>query len=116
MSALASSSHRSRMPTGISLACFNPPDRFGRKLTLRRDARGSAAAVVPLEEQNRCAWHAAQIDEGLQLVEKSCSQAAKVRAPQRPPPAFPGFIKPSALPASNSSTLSGPAQYPVHSC
>jgi RNA polymerase sigma-70 factor (ECF subfamily) len=38
----------------------------------RRDARVSAAGeLVPLEEQNRSAWHAAQIEEGLQLVEKS---------------------------------------------
>jgi len=38
----------------------------------RRDARVNAAGeLVPLEEQDRSAWHAAQIEEGLQLVEQS---------------------------------------------
>jgi RNA polymerase sigma-70 factor (ECF subfamily) len=38
----------------------------------RRDARVNAAGeLVPLEEQDRSAWHGAQIAEGLQLVEKS---------------------------------------------
>jgi RNA polymerase sigma-70 factor, ECF subfamily len=38
----------------------------------RRDARVNASGeLVPLEEQDRSAWHAAQIEEGLQLVEKS---------------------------------------------
>src|ERR1700730_11785656 len=38
----------------------------------RRDARVNAAGeLVLLEEQDRSAWHAAQIKEGLQLVEKS---------------------------------------------
>src|SRR5262252_7110253 len=37
----------------------------------RRDARvNSAGELVPLEEQDRSAWHAAQIEEGLQLVEQ----------------------------------------------
>jgi RNA polymerase sigma-70 factor (ECF subfamily) len=38
----------------------------------RRDARVNAAGeLVPLEDQDRCAWHTTQIEEGLQLVEKS---------------------------------------------
>jgi RNA polymerase sigma-70 factor (ECF subfamily) len=38
----------------------------------RRDARVNLAGeLVPLEEQDRSAWHGAQIAEGLQLVEKS---------------------------------------------
>jgi RNA polymerase sigma-70 factor (ECF subfamily) len=38
----------------------------------RRDARVNAAGeLVPLENQDRSTWHAAQIEEGLQLVEKS---------------------------------------------
>ena len=55
----------------------NEPDNLGLLALMllhdsRRDARVSAAGeLVPLEEQNRSAWHAAQIDEGLQLVEKS---------------------------------------------
>lgn len=38
----------------------------------RRDARvNGAGELVPLEEQDRSVWHAEQIEEGLQLVEKS---------------------------------------------
>jgi len=38
----------------------------------RRDARVNAAGeLVPLEEQNRSAWHTAQIEEGLGLVERA---------------------------------------------
>lgn len=38
----------------------------------RRDARVNAAGeLVPLEEQDRSRWHAVQIEDGLQLVEKS---------------------------------------------
>src|SRR6516164_2492735 len=38
----------------------------------RRDARVNAAGeLVPLEEQDRATWNGAQIEEGLQLVEKS---------------------------------------------
>jgi RNA polymerase sigma-70 factor, ECF subfamily len=38
----------------------------------RRDARvNGAGELVPLEEQDRSAWHATQIEEGVQLVEKS---------------------------------------------
>jgi RNA polymerase sigma-70 factor (ECF subfamily) len=38
----------------------------------RRDARVNAAGeLVPLEEQDRSAWHLTQIEEGLQLAEKS---------------------------------------------
>src|SRR5499425_1465703 len=38
----------------------------------RRDARvNGAGELVPLEEQDRSAWHVAQIEEGVQLVEKS---------------------------------------------
>jgi len=38
----------------------------------RRDARVNAAGeLVPLEEQDRSTWHAAQIEEGLQLVERA---------------------------------------------
>src|SRR5215831_17197870 len=38
----------------------------------RRDARVNAAGeLMPLEEQDRSTWHAAQIEEGLQLGEKS---------------------------------------------
>jgi RNA polymerase sigma-70 factor, ECF subfamily len=38
----------------------------------RRDARvNSNGELVPLEEQDRSAWHYAQIEEGLRLVEKS---------------------------------------------
>ena len=55
----------------------NEPENLGL-LTLmllhdsRRDARVNAAGeLVPLEEQDRSAWHTAQIEEGLQLVEKS---------------------------------------------
>jgi RNA polymerase sigma-70 factor (ECF subfamily) len=55
----------------------NEPDNLGLLALMllhdsRRDARVSAAGeLVPLEEQNRSAWHAPQIEEGLQLVEKS---------------------------------------------
>jgi RNA polymerase sigma-70 factor (ECF subfamily) len=38
----------------------------------RRDARvNGAGELVPLEEQDRSAWHATQIEEGVQLVEES---------------------------------------------
>jgi len=38
----------------------------------RRDARvNGAGELVPLEEQDRSAWHVGQIDEGVRLVEKS---------------------------------------------
>jgi RNA polymerase sigma-70 factor, ECF subfamily len=55
----------------------NEPENLGLLALMllhdsRRDARVNAAGeLVPLEEQNRSAWHAAQIEEGLQLVEKS---------------------------------------------
>ena len=55
----------------------NEPENLGLLALMllhdsRRDARvNSAGELVPLEEQDRCAWHAAQIEEGLQLVEKS---------------------------------------------
>src|SRR6516162_6081581 len=38
----------------------------------RRDARVNAASeMVPLEEQDRSTWHRAQMEEGLELVEKA---------------------------------------------
>jgi len=38
----------------------------------RRDARvNGAGELVPLEEQDRSAWHVGQIEEGVRLVEKS---------------------------------------------
>jgi RNA polymerase sigma-70 factor (ECF subfamily) len=55
----------------------NEPENLGLLALIllhdsRRDARVNAAGeLVPLEEQNRSVWHAAQIEEGLQLVEKS---------------------------------------------
>ena len=55
----------------------NEPENLGLLALIllhdsRRDARVNAAGeLVPLEEQDRSAWHAAQIEEGLQLVEKS---------------------------------------------
>jgi RNA polymerase sigma-70 factor, ECF subfamily len=55
----------------------NEPENLGLLALMllhdsRRDARVNAAGeLVPLEEQDRAAWHAAQIEEGLQLVEKS---------------------------------------------
>jgi len=55
----------------------NEPENLGLLALMllhdsRRDARVNAAGeLVPLEEQDRSAWHAAQIEEGLQLVEKS---------------------------------------------
>jgi RNA polymerase sigma-70 factor (ECF subfamily) len=42
----------------------------------RRDARVNAAGeLVPLEEQDRSAWHGPQIEEGLRLVEGSLRMA-----------------------------------------
>ena len=55
----------------------NEPENLGLLALMllhdsRRDARVNAAGeLVPLEEQDRSAWHSAQIEEGLQLVEKS---------------------------------------------
>ena len=55
----------------------NEPENLGLLALMllhdsRRDARVNAAGeLVPLEEQDRSAWHAAQIEEGLQLVERS---------------------------------------------
>jgi RNA polymerase sigma-70 factor, ECF subfamily len=55
----------------------NEPENLGLLALMllhdsRRDARVNAAGeLVPLKEQERAAWHAAQIEEGLQLVEKS---------------------------------------------
>jgi RNA polymerase sigma-70 factor (ECF subfamily) len=55
----------------------NEPENLGLLALMllhdsRRDARVNAGGeLVPLEEQDRSAWHAAQIEEGLQLVEKS---------------------------------------------
>jgi RNA polymerase sigma-70 factor (ECF subfamily) len=55
----------------------NEPENLGLLALIllhdsRRDARvNPAGELVPLEEQNRSAWHAAQIEEGLQWVEKS---------------------------------------------
>jgi len=55
----------------------NEPENLGLLALMllhdsRRDARINASGeLVTLEEQDRCAWHAAQIEEGLQLVEKS---------------------------------------------
>jgi len=55
----------------------NEPENLGLLALMllhdsRRDARVNAAGeLVPLEEQDRSAWHTAQIEEGLQLVEKS---------------------------------------------
>jgi RNA polymerase sigma-70 factor (ECF subfamily) len=43
----------------------------------RRDARVNASGeLVPLEEQDRSIWHIAQIEEGLQLVEKALHMGA----------------------------------------
>lgn len=56
---------------------LNEPENLGLLALMllhdsRRDARVNAAGeLVPLEEQDRSSWHAAQIEEGLQLVEKS---------------------------------------------
>jgi RNA polymerase sigma-70 factor (ECF subfamily) len=54
----------------------NEPENLGLLALMllhdsRRDARVNAAELLPLEEQDRSAWHATQIEEGLQLVEKS---------------------------------------------
>jgi RNA polymerase sigma-70 factor (ECF subfamily) len=55
----------------------NEPENLGLLALMllhdsRRDARANASGeLVPLEEQDRSTWHAAQIEEGLQLVEKS---------------------------------------------
>ena len=55
----------------------NEPENLGLLALMllhdsRRDARVNAAGeLVPLEEQDRSTWHGAQIEEGLQLVEKS---------------------------------------------
>jgi RNA polymerase sigma-70 factor (ECF subfamily) len=55
----------------------NEPENLGLLALMllhdsRRDARVNAAGeLLPLEEQDRSAWHATQIEEGLQLVEKS---------------------------------------------
>jgi RNA polymerase sigma-70 factor (ECF subfamily) len=55
----------------------NEPENLGLLALMllhdsRRDARVNAAGeLVPLEEQDRSAWHTTQIEEGLQLVEKS---------------------------------------------
>jgi RNA polymerase sigma-70 factor (ECF subfamily) len=55
----------------------NEPENLGLLALMllhdsRRDARVNAAGeLVPLEEQDRSAWHTAQIEEGLQLVEES---------------------------------------------
>lgn len=55
----------------------NEPENLGLLALMllhdsRRDARVNASGeLVTLEEQDRSAWHAAQIEEGLQLVEKS---------------------------------------------
>ena len=55
----------------------NEPENLGLLALMllhdsRRDARVNAAGeLVPLEEQDRSAWHAAQIEEGLPLVEKA---------------------------------------------
>src|SRR6516162_6384857 len=55
----------------------NEPENLGLLALMllhdsRRDARVNAGGeLVPLEAQERSAWHAAQIEEGLQLVEKS---------------------------------------------
>jgi RNA polymerase sigma-70 factor, ECF subfamily len=55
----------------------NEPENLGLLALMllhdsRRDARvNTAGELVPLEEQDRSAWHGAQIEGGLQLVEKS---------------------------------------------
>jgi len=55
----------------------NEPENLGLLALMllhdsRRDARVNAAGeLMPLEEQDRSTWHAAQIEEGLQLGEKS---------------------------------------------
>jgi RNA polymerase sigma-70 factor (ECF subfamily) len=55
----------------------NEPENLGLLALMllhdsRRDARvNPAGELVPLEEQDRSAWHARQIEEGLQLVETS---------------------------------------------
>jgi len=55
----------------------NEPENLGLLALMllhdsRRDARVNVAGeLVPLEEQDRSAWHGTQIEEGLQLVEKS---------------------------------------------
>jgi len=55
----------------------NEPENLGLHALMllhdsRRDARVNAAGeLVPLEEQDRSTWNGAQIEEGLQLVEKS---------------------------------------------
>jgi RNA polymerase sigma-70 factor (ECF subfamily) len=55
----------------------NEPENLGLLALMllhdsRRDARVNALGeLVPLEEQDRTTWHASQIREGMQLVEKS---------------------------------------------
>ena len=55
----------------------NEPENLGLLALMllhdsRRDARvNSAGELVPLEDQDRSAWHAQQIEEGLSLVEKA---------------------------------------------
>jgi len=55
----------------------NEPENLGLLALMllhdsRRDARiNDAGELVPLEEQNRSTWYSAQIEEGLQLVERA---------------------------------------------
>jgi RNA polymerase sigma-70 factor (ECF subfamily) len=55
----------------------NEPENLGLLALMllhdsRRDARVNAAGeLVPLEEQDRSTWHQAQIEEGVQLVERA---------------------------------------------
>jgi RNA polymerase sigma-70 factor (ECF subfamily) len=55
----------------------NEPENLGLLALMllhdsRRDARvNGVGELIPLEEQDRSAWHATQIEEGVQLVEKS---------------------------------------------
>ena len=66
-----------RLARTLSELLPNQPENLGLLALMllhdsRRDARvNSSGELVPLEEQDRSTWHAQQIEEGLQLVEKA---------------------------------------------
>jgi RNA polymerase sigma-70 factor (ECF subfamily) len=66
-----------RLARTLSELMPSEPENFGLLALMllhdsRRDARVNAAGeLVPLEEQDRSIWHAAQIEEGLFLVERA---------------------------------------------
>jgi RNA polymerase sigma-70 factor (ECF subfamily) len=66
-----------RLARTLSELMPNQPENLGLLALMllhdsRRDARVNAAGeLVPLEEQDRSAWHREQIDEGVRLVERA---------------------------------------------